>query len=308
MVRHNHSISFRSLFFQFAQAIRTLRRIPIYSAVIFAFWIVPGESSADAPSFQIRKVIFSDQQFFWPQLESLPSLPGLHDPGQNANPKHLTPDSNPPRLAVLPIRITNYRESIPCDSCHRLSANGMEFYLENYLKDKLAHRFPKAVVTLAAPHLSLLETQKLDLMGYLDSLELPWTKWFNEPKGEFEAEAEAETFIYRPRDFMTSNQAKRRMDRIGGLLNQDYLLLPTQVAIEVKPVISNGHTGGLKLRFALVFWNVTKGAPEWAFKIFGETKFMDLDKSLDASLDKALGSAWDQLPGEFKAKVESEPH
>ena len=131
-----------------------------------------GSVFAQDFSYQIRKAIFSKRQFFWPGIQaSEKSLPLNLIAKSKAT-------SQPVRLGVLPINIRDYWESIPCDSCHRLSVNGMEFYLENYLKDKLGNRFPKAKIELIAPQFQLLENQKIDLLAYLDSLALPWAQWF----------------------------------------------------------------------------------------------------------------------------------
>ena len=271
--------------------------LPILTPVAAIRWLALlffafGLSQAQDFTFQIRKAIFSDRQFFWPDLQA-PEKPSSGD-------RAPLPASGlqSARLGVLPIRIRDYRETIPCDSCHRLSANGMEFYLENYLKDKLAGRFPKAKVELIAPHFQLIENQKLDLLAYLDSLSLPWGQWFPDS---------GETLVYRPRDRMVSPADRKRLDRLGGLLNQDYLLFPMKIDIHVTPFMSNGHTGGLAWEFGLVFWNVAKGRPEWAFLYAGKAAMMDLDKSLDTHLDKALGAAWDGLPSELNALWRSEP-
>ncbi len=238
-------------------------------------------SRAEDFSYQIRTALFSNRQFFWPSLT----------PHDNPIPSTL-------HLGVLPIHIQQYRESIPCDSCHRLSANGMEFYLENYWKDKLAGRFPNAQVELLAPHFKLVENQKLDLMALLDSLPFPWSKWFPDS---------TESLIYRPRDRMTNTKTRQALDRLGGLLNQDYLLITTGIDISIKPLISNGHTGGFNWKFDLIFWNVRESRVEWAMRYHGKAGFMDLDKSLDSHLDNAMGAMWDGLPRDLQALWTAEP-
>lgn len=264
---------------------RSASRISIHSCLILAGFL-SGAASAEDFTYQVRQAVFSNQQFFWPGLAGKESAPAPSV-----------------RLGVLPLRIVDYRESVPCDSCHRLSANGMEFYLENYLKDKLAGRFPKAQVELIAPHFDLLQNRKMDLLAYLDSLDLPWSRWFDDSA----AQAEPEAVIYRPKDRMTPAATRKRLDRLGGILNQNYLLLPTKVDIRIKPLMSNTHTGGFEWKFGLVFWNVAQGRPEWALRYAGKASLMDLDKSLDAHLDKALGAAWDGLPGELTALRNAEP-
>src|SRR4051812_43257354 len=90
----------------------------------------------------IHQAVFSNRQLFWPELA------GKSKPAGRAKDK----GPAPVRIGVLPIRLRDYHESLPCDSCHRLSDNGMEFFLENYLKDRMQARFPKSQVELIAPH------------------------------------------------------------------------------------------------------------------------------------------------------------
>ncbi len=254
----------------------------LFSAGLVHLILSPVWLLAEDFSYRVNLALFSEDQFFWPEIKA-----GLKPDLQEGI-----------KIGVLPLLIKDYAESIPCDSCHRLSANGMEFYLENYFKDKLAGRFPKAKIELLAPHLALIENRKMNLMRALDSLVLPWEKWFPDS---------SEELIYRPKDKMTSLENRKRLDQIGGLLDQNYLLIPQRVHIFVKPILSNAHTGGFIWSFALVFWNVQKAQPEWAVEYSGEAQLMDLDKSLNNHLDKALGSAWDGLPKAFQALKEAEP-
>lgn len=181
--------------------------------------------------FTVHSAVFSARQTFWPGLAGPPdpagagsrpgSSAGKVQPGKpqsgkpsgKASGKVEVRDAKPAslKLVVLPIRIapSQWRESIPCDSCHRLSANGMEFFLENYFADKLRRRFPGQTVELAAPHDPLLRTAHLNLLDYQDSLRLPWDRWFD---------GYAEGLVFRPRDAMTSAEDVRRLDKLGGLL------------------------------------------------------------------------------------------
>jgi hypothetical protein len=202
------------------------------------------------------------------------------------------------RIGVLPVNLKDYSESIPCDSCHRLSANGMEFFLENYFKDRMQARFPAQGVDLIAPNAPLLD-KRLDLMAYLDSLELPWDKWLADSGQEV---------VYRPRDRFTKPAARQRLDRLGGLLGATHLLWPARVHVRVTPTASNGHSGGLDWGFDLVLWNVAAGSPEWALRYRERAPSMNLDESLEGRLDKALGTVWDGLPSELTSLWASEPH
>jgi hypothetical protein len=269
-------------------------------------------TSAQFSSLQIRKAVFSDCQLFWPELigkaggacetggageadrmgratRSKPLRPAKS--GTEANP------AAPVRIAVLPVQIRDYQESLPCDSCHRLSANGMEFFLENYFKDRLHDRFPKQTVELISPNLPLLEP-RLNLMAYLDSIELPWDRWLADSGQEV---------IYRPHDRFTKPAARKRLDKLGGMLGASHLFLPARVHVKVTPRSSGTHEGGLEWSFVLVFWNVASGSPEWALQYSERSAFMNLDESLEGRLDKGLGQAWDGLPSELTALWSSEP-
>jgi hypothetical protein len=267
---------------------------------------------AAAGSAQVRLAVFSDRQLFWPQLAGQAPLPALG----KAEPVSPVPRSklsardsglSGPRgasgvsgvsglIAVLPITVRDYAESLPCDSCHRLSANGMEFFLENYLKDKLAQRFPSHPVELMAPSQPLLAT-KLDLPVYLDSLALPWEKWL----------ADSTELVYRPRDRAMGQAARQRLDKLGGLLGAAYLLLPARVRIHVTPRSSTSHRGGMEWGFALLLWNVAAGNPEWVLDYAEADPDMDLDAALDPRLDQGLGRAWDGLPKAMQALWSAEP-
>ena len=97
------------------------------------------------------------------------------------------------------------------------------------------------------------------------------------------------------------------MDKLGGLLGANYLLLPARVHMRVKPAASNMHMGGLEWGFRLVLWNVAKGSPEWALAYEESDGAMDLDESLEGRLDKALGGAFDKMPAELLALWSAEP-
>ena len=161
---------------------------------------------------------------------------------------------------MLPIRVAAeaWKESIPCDSCHRLSPNGLEFFLENYLAERLRRRFPKQGVELAAPHDPLLKAGQLRLLDYQDSLRLPWDQWFD---------GYSQGLIYRPRDRMISAEDIRRLDRLGGRLGATHLLLPAKVWMKINPVASNTHTGDMEWGFHLLFWNVAEGRAEWVMAL-----------------------------------------
>jgi hypothetical protein len=231
-------------------------RIPLLLGLIYAI------ASPLSASVSVRKAVFSDRQLFWPSLagKSRPA-PSQGKPPHGARPdpakRSGSAETAPPagkseaiRLAVLPIAIKDYSESLPCDSCHRLSANGMEFFLENYLRARMETRFPGQHVELVAPSDPLME-KRMNLMGYLDSLRLPWAKWLPDS---------GEAVIFRPSDRYTDAGMRKRLDRLGGMLGATYLLIPARAHARVKPVASNTHTGGLEWGFSLVLWNVPAGS------------------------------------------------
>ncbi len=115
-------------------------------------WILAVSMAAlafsDPAGAQVDMAVFSDRQSFWPGLagpsKAATKAASKAQPAAKVN------------LAVLPVTLKEYKESLPCDSCHRLSANGMEFFLENWLKDRLHDRFPAWSVELIAPSQPLL--------------------------------------------------------------------------------------------------------------------------------------------------------
>jgi hypothetical protein len=265
----------------------------ILAAWILAAWMAPAAFS-DPAGARVDMAVFSDRQSFWP------GLAGHAKPAVKAPPaSHKARGGEAPsvRLAILPITLKDYKESLPCDSCHRLSANGMEFFLENWLKDRLHDRFPAWSVELVAPSQPLLEG-KMDLLRYQDSLAFPWEGWFPDS---------AESLVYRPKDRFTAAGTRKRMDKLGGLLGASHLILPCRMRVSVTPKSSITHEGGLDWGFSLVLWNVAAGAPEWALDYRSRETGMNLDESLEGRLDKALGGAWNDLPRGLTSLWDAEP-
>jgi hypothetical protein len=272
------------------------------ASLVFSASLAFSESGS---VFTVRKAVFSDRQLFWPQLAgqgrpALASAQAASAARDRSAPKSQdgTEPAGSARIAVLPVTLKDFHESLPCDSCHRLSANGMEFFLENYLKDRLQARFPKAAVELISPNQPLIET-KLPLLAYLDSLDFPWSQWFPDS---------SEALIYRPRDRFMKPAVRKRMDKLGGMLGASHLLLPCRMYVRSTPKSSITHEGGLDWGFSLVLWNVAAGGPEWAIRYANREKHMDLNEALDGRVDKSLGAAWDGLPAELAALWSAEPH
>ncbi|MEO6096815.1 MAG: hypothetical protein ABIW76_14505 [Fibrobacteria bacterium] len=283
--------------------IRFFAAIPFFAglALFYACPVFPESQSV----FTVRKAVFSDRQLFWPQLEgqgrpAFPRSQSARVPQAGSEPRAagVRETSSAARIAVLPVTLKDFHESLPCDSCHRLSANGMEFFLENYLKDRLQARFPGFGVDLIAPNHPLLET-RLPLIAYLDSLDFPWSQWFPDS---------SESLIYRPRDRFMKPATRKRLDRLGGMLGASHLLLPCRMYVKATPKSSITHQGGLDWGFSLVFWNVAAGSPEWAIRFSDQEGNMNLDEALDGRMDKSLGNAWDGLPAELGSLWAAEPH
>lgn len=265
-------------------------RIPLL-ALALAFSFVSGQEQV---TYKVHTAVFSPDQLFWPGLPK-----PAKKAARKAEPKAAQP--GPLHLAVLPIRIreSDWKESIPCDSCHRLSANGIEFFLENYLAEKLRQRFPGQVVDLVAPHSPFLETAKLNLLDFQDSLGFPWDKWFD---------GYAHELLYRPREWQASQATRKKLDRLGGLLGASHLLIPAKVWMKIEPLARNVHSGSMEWGFHLVFWNVATGRAEWAMAVSEKALHTDLDKPLDGRLDKALVETWKRMPDALAALWKAEPY
>src|SRR6266849_4376106 len=138
--------------------LHSLRRLAVFSVLFLSIGSVLGGTDA-----VWRWALFSRQQLLWPSL----------------NPA-ARPDSA--RVGVLPVYLEQYSESIPCDSCHRLSQDGMEFFFGNALTRILDMALPGQPVELVAPHWDLLRSRHVTFPQDLDSLKLPWGKWL--PEGE----------------------------------------------------------------------------------------------------------------------------
>ncbi|HLP43482.1 MAG TPA: hypothetical protein VK465_18405, partial [Fibrobacteria bacterium] len=154
------------------------------------------------------------------------------------------------------------------------------------------------VVDLVAPHANLLKARKVSLLDYQDSLRFPFDRWFD---------GYGQPLIYRDRDRMCPPASVERMDRLGGWLGATHLIYPTKVWVKVDPKARAQHVGHLEWGFHLVFWNVSRGRPEWAMVFREEARDMDLDDSLESHLDRGLVAAWDRMPGDLKALWMAEP-
>ncbi len=228
--------------------------------------------------------VFSEQQTLWPAL--------THK--KNA----LMEDSL--QIGIMPLQIKDYQESKPCDSCHRLSANGLEFFLENYWLNKMQSLLPKSQVQLIAPQNYLLQSKAgFSLDTLLDSLNFPVEKWFY---------GFQEDFIYRSHDAITPMLLKEKLNRIGGALGLTHLLLPFKAWVRVYPLISDGHTGGLSYAYFVLLWNVREGHLEWVFKVNENISLMDLDTDLTNRMDQNVLPYFKSIPKKLVDLWSQEAH
>lgn len=279
-------------------------RVPssaVLPVLLFACLAAAPAQAQDLITSKVHAAVFGKEQAFWPQLAPAAAKAKGSKAKKSAkgDGKAAAKDTSL-HLVILPLRIkeADWKESIPCDSCHRLSANGLEFFLENYLAERVTQRFPGHTVELAAPHLPLLETAKVNLLDYQDSLDLPWSKWFD---------GYAQDLVYRPKEWMAPASAKQRLDKLGGLLGATHLIFPAKVKVSLEPKARNVHTGNMEWGFHLLCWNVRAGKVEWAMAFTETARNVDLDAALDPRLDKALVAAWDNMPAGLADLWKSEP-
>lgn len=227
--------------------------------------------------------VFADHQIFWNRWN--PASPARQD-------------SLTYRVGILPMNTSNYSEAIPCDSCHMLSANSMQFFFENYFFHSFKAQLPRYPVELTAPQQDLVKAQNIPLLEMVDSLEFPLSQWFDGYR---------DPFIYRPSDPYTSRDTKNLLNRLGGTLGYTHLLIPTQFEMKVDPVRSNDFFGGLKYSFVLVFWNVALAYPEWVVFYQEEKKHTNLNKPLEMTLDNNLMAWLEAIPEKIKSLRAQEP-
>jgi len=219
--------------------------------------------------------IFSDNQTFW-----------------NTN----NTDSNF-SIGILPVNTIHYKESIPCDSCHRLSPDGVHFSMENFFLQMvklLSRGEPKLII----PENDLVKGLNIGLLGTLDSLNFPLDKWFD----NFEF-----PIIYRDSDPFTSTAIKKHLNRTGGALGHTHLLIPYQLDFKIFPSKRNDHFGDINYKFYLIFWNVKLAYPEWVISYEYMAKNQDLDAPLEKSLEENLTVYLKNLPEKVKKHRAEEP-
>lgn len=258
----------------------------------------PGTKEGPGKAPQTRFLLFEGPQLLWPDS-------GAPEAGSGAG-----GNSDTARLFVLPLFLTQYDEKPPCDSCHRLSAEGFEFALDHHLPAwfhrRLAAAHPRSrPVTVASVSLHsglLREPGEADSLALsrlrrrLLSLALPAADWFP-PGGEAFA-------LRRGRPLP---EAGRALDSLAGRFGADYLLLPFGAAVDLRPRRRDRPKGGLRFSFYLALWNAARSRPEWAIRIVHEDGSADLDRPLEPLWDKALERALGGVPAALDAYRRAEP-
>ncbi len=243
----------------------------LFALIFFSFSFLFSES-------KLCLALFSKRQSLWPALDSAARRDSA-------------------RLGVLPVYLERYAESKPCDSCHRLSEDGMEFFLGNALLRIFTAAWPGREVELAAPHWELLRSRGVEFPRDLDSLNLPWDGWVG---GE-------EPLIYRPREFMAAKTDKSRLDKVAGALGFSHVFVVRGFRVEVGPKFRDAHTGSLRWSWRGALYNASEGRFEWAVDFSEDRSLMDLDDDLEPGLTKVLGDEIRKLPAELEALLGREP-
>jgi hypothetical protein len=234
-------------------------------------------SASAGPGADVRLALFSKRQSLWPSLDSAARRDSI-------------------RLGVLPVYLARYAETVPCDSCRRLSEDGVEFFLGNALRRILSGALG-AEVGLAEPDRDLLRSRRAEFPALLDSLDLPWEKWLG---------GEGEFLVYRPRESMASAADKRRLDKAAGALGLTHVFLVRDFRVRVRPESGNTHRGGLEWSWRGALYHAAEGRFEWAVEFSQARPSMDLDEDLEPGLTRALGDAMRRLPADLNALLKRE--
>jgi len=227
----------------------------------------------------IRASIFGEVQHFWKESKK--------KGGENRK-----------KITVLPVYIMDYWESIPCDSCHWLSPNGLEFVLENYLLRLAESESAHYNSELIHPENEFVKLGNFNLEAIVNQSQLPWDKIFY---------GFTEKLIIRNNDSFTSTKVKKGLNRLGGKLGGSHILMIQDFKIKVYPRASNRHVGKLAFQFYLLFWNVQLAYPEWVIFFKTKTGTTDLDITLDKYLLTNLTPYIQSLPEMITVHKQKEP-
>jgi hypothetical protein len=251
------------------------------SQVLLAALLLSGIKPAKS-TVELNIAVFSEQQAFWTKENSS---------GTALSAKDLS-------IGIFPLAAADYSERIPCDSCHWLSPNGVQFAVENYLREAAAVISAAGSVELVAPKDEMVAGYKIDLVNAVKSIEFPFEKWFD---------GYHDRLIYRARDSFTPGTVKEKLNKLGGTLGFSHLLIPCGFRMRVDPVRSNNHRGKMDYQFYLVFWNVSLAFPEWVLYYREKTKKGNLDAQLKQYFDRSLLPALKDVPQRVRELRAQEP-
>jgi hypothetical protein len=206
------------------------------------------------------------------------------------------------RVGILPVTLSAYQESPVCDSCRWLSENGVEFVLEHGLLRGLDSVWEHAQVERVLPFDPLIEEGPDTLASTWRELPLPWNSWFGDSLET------SSGIIWRPRDFLSASETRKRLDAIGGALGLDRLVIVQEAKVSVYPSGLFSNRGDLKIGFNAAAYAVAEGHFLWAFQ-FQETQFKtDLNENWEPWLMKFFQKAYEELPPALSQIRNQEPH
>ena len=252
------------------------KHFPNIRGILVAFLFISQGSFSQT---QLSLAIFSKRQIFWPAMDSAWKADSA-------------------RIGVLPVYLESYQESRPCDSCNRLSEDGMEFFLDNALRRILDTAFSGSEVQLVGPHWDLLKSRKVVLPALLDSLKLPWEQWLGD---------DLEPLIYRTREAMASLADKTRLDKAASALGFSHVFVVKVFKVSVFPMSRNTHFGSMDWEWKGALYNAREGRFEWALRFSQSLKAADLDKDLEPLLSGELIPALRDLPSKLSDLLRQEP-
>ncbi len=276
--------------------------LPIFMVVLSLF-LQP--LFAQVGKVEIKFSLFGKEQLMWPRISGdstgrgavFAPVSGVGSEVSASSSKAKDSLSAPQfRIGIVPVWVRDYKESRPCDSCHRLSANGMEFFLENWFRQRLDSLFPAAETELLAPHLDPLVKQGIDLESEVDKMNFPIESWSGRKHPGF---------IYHADERWLDASTRSRLIRLGKAMEMDYLMIPAQVRVRVKPKSRNLHVGDLAYSFIVVFWDVRGEKAQWAMTYHETLKGFDLDKSLAPNLEQAMVGYWARVPALLRSTLEA---
>ncbi len=249
---------------------------------IFLLALAPALFSQNFSQSSFQSATFGPSREFWPLSKASSKDSSL----------------NNPKVAVLPLSLTKLEESKPCDSCHWISKNGVEFVLENSLVELCREMESPERCEWVPPHHDLIKGGKIKLLEKLNQLNIPWERYFSDY---------GYPLIHREKDKLTSAKTKDKLSKLAGTLNAQFILLGQKLEMKVSPISSNSHTGNYQFQFYLMLWEVLESRPLWALKTNIESNSTDLDKPFGNILRQEIIAQLKSLPAQLHAYLKAEP-